>query len=550
MTRRGAWKERMATLSIDPAENPVVFTASGVREPKQVTVGWSTASLAPGRVTRRIDGGPEVALGSGVSGSVTGEIELNQTHTFTLRSALGQVLATLVVTTVLESAQVPVTPAQRIDISRVAVRADLVYLRWRTAVPVACWVEVVSAGREHGFAGTEAGTVHQVRFEGLDQDTEHTVRILPEGGMARYIGTVHTGVREVSVRSNGAPAGWGVEVTIPKAPRHLWIGRDGIAVDGGASRERVDLHPDLGPVASGLRGVVPEADIPITLPAGNADGTGTVLARVSVTEGTWMPDPEVFRRIRLRRAPDARDTRVTGSTTVDTPGGALRLDLSPDGLLHAHAPSGPDPVLGGPFPAGVHACAVDGGVLLVGTTPSDEVVAAVVDPGRVADADWCRLGRARSVVVTPTRGGAELLTLSGGGDLGHLTVWVDDGVPRAAARSDVGSDCVGACAVTHERLGLVVVAALQGGLMRHRRRQPDGAWGGWTDVGRIPPSHCAVHWESADCLAVTAVDADRTVRVLAWPGYPAARARGDWTEVGTLAGLEDPDPPRGPAPGR
>lgn len=575
----------MATPSIAAGENPVVFTASSAGAPRSVTVAWSTDSRTAGRVSRRVDDGRERVVGSGASGAVTSEIGLNQTQTFTLRSVLGQVLATLVVTTVLESAPIAVAAAQRIDISRAAVRADLVYLRWRTAVPVPCWVEIVSPGREHGYAGTETGTVHQVRFDGLDQDADYTVRILAEGGMSRYLAAVHTGTRSVTVgvervevrgadpHSVGLVVGdddqrWGRvtvggAVTVPHAPRHLRIEAElGATTDPDTGRraprpsaaDRVDLHPELGPVSAGLRGVAGVDEVRgLTLTTERDGVTCEVHAvlRVRSSEGSWVPDPETFRRVRLRTTADSRVTSLTPgrSVAVDTAAGCLELRLSPEGVLFVSGPAsggGREHVLGGPFGDAVHACPADGSVVLVATDPTGAPAAAVVEPGRPERTEWHSFGRgdAVSVAAAPTAGGVAVLAVCGDGVLRCRVVSAADRPSSGGRWDEIGTGVVTATALANGELGLTVLAGTADGRVRHRMRRPDGGWGGWTSIGALPPSHLAAHWETPRCLAVTAVDADRIVRVLAWPGYPAASAPGCWTTVGTLAAVEEPaDPP-------
>lgn len=315
----------MSTLSVAPDENPVVFTPSRALATREVTITWDTDLLSAGRVGRRVDGGAEEVFGAGRAGSAVTEIALNQTQTFTLRSGVGQVLATLVVTTVLETADLPCRPTSRIDVTRATVEADRIHLRWRTSRSVACWAEITGPGIAPGFAWTADGAVHQVSFDGLAPDTEYAVRILPEGGTNRYLGTVHT-----------------------------------------ASES---------------------------------------------SEGTWTPDPEVFRQVRLRPVADARPADTAAEAVASHDGGAVSVAaagtrlvevvMSDEGRmrLRCRADDGTWCAwteLGTVLPPGSHAVHWESeGLLVVTVADADNLVRVLTwrdPPTRHGRGDWVTVG--------------------------------------------------------------------------------------------------------------------------------------------------------------
>ncbi len=453
----------MATLSVSPADNPVAFVPSGVRETRPVTVVWDTELLSSGRLSRRVDGGGDEPFGAGRTGSAVTEVALNQTQTFTLRSGVGQVLATLVLTTVLETAPVALAPTQRIDVSRAVVGADSVHLRWSTALPVACWAEITAPGRRPGFAGTDRGTVHQARFDGLDQDADYTVRLLAEGAAGRYLGAVHTGHRPSGGRS--------------------------------ASRE---------------------------------------------VAGRWMPDPEVFRRLRLRGVVDVGQSGVVAdrSGSAPTPAGPVELHLSADGELRVAGTSGAaaGQVVGGPLRPGFHLCPVGSGVLLVGVTTDGQLVSCLLDAGR-DDCTWRRLGvhEPRSVATAPCPGGVQVVVVTHDG--GVRSRVVSDAVAEDSWES-IGEGAASVAVAAYGGVEPAVVVATPDGAVRLRNRSADGAWGAWIGLGSVEPGRHAVHWESEHCLAVTTVDDDHAVHVLTRPRSPGPGHRTAWVSVGTLSALE------------
>ncbi|MGW4480451.1 hypothetical protein [Rhodococcus triatomae] len=441
----------MALLSLlPPARNPVVFTPSGVDSTVPVAVTWDTGTLASGRLTLRIDGGAESVCGFGRTGSAVTTVTLNQTQTFTLRSALGQVLATLVVTTALESAPVPVTPSERIRMSRVTVHPDSVQLRWRTALSISCWAEVTAPGEQTRFAWTDPGSVHEVRFDRPPADC--TVRIATEGAAARYVGTVPAGTDE------------------------------------------------------------------------------------------WVADPAQYRALHLRTRTDATSSGVAlaGRVHIDTPAGPVTVRQWPDGSLDAQG-NGESTPLGGPFRNGVIACAGAAGPALVATTAGGELVACGVRPG--AAADWVPLGQRDplSVAAVPMPGGAAHVLVAGSD--GKLRHRVFDGTPEGAWES-LGQGVAAVSAVGHPAHGLVAVAVTEAGEIRHRRRDLAGVWDEWVCLGSVSEAVCVAYWEDTDTLALTAVDPDDAVQVLAWPGYPAPAGRGTWTPAGTLTSVEAVTTPR------
>ncbi|MFD1815133.1 hypothetical protein [Rhodococcus gannanensis] len=440
----------MALLSLlPPARNPVVFTPSGVDSTVPVTVTWDTGTLASGRLTLRVDGGAESVCGFGRTGSAVSTVTLNQTQTFTLRSALGQVLATLVLTTALESAAVPVTPSERIRMSRVTVHRDSIHLRWRTALPISCWAEATAPGERARFAWTDPGSVHEVRFDRPGADC--TLRIATEGAAARYVGTVRAGT------------------------------------------------------------------------------------------GEWVADPAEYRALHLRTRTDATSSGVpvASHVDVDTPAGPVTVRQWPDGSLAVQGDRESTP-LGGPFRDGVLACVGADGLVVVATTAAGDLVACGARPG--APAEWVPLGQhdPRSVAAVPTPDGVHVLVVGADGTLRHR---VFDGAPDGTWES-LEPGVAAVSAVGHPLHGVAVVAVTGTGAVRHRRRDLAGGWDEWVCLGSVPEAVCVAYLEDPDTLALTAVDPDDAVQVLAWTGYPASSGRRTWMPAGTLTSVEAVTTPR------